>query len=207
MEESRRCRCPVSVAVGFVAGAIRLAVAFAARTPDGATEKLGLLVILLRKAIPAPRLLIGRLLPRAFAARLGILLRRLRLVRALLAAILTAVGAIILPIEAMLSAIAEAMLIMPAARPFEALIVHPLLRLMLVLACRLHRRLDVALVPLVVAELVARLHALLREWTPPAVHAIAARAHLTHVLLAEGHDDAVVVLGVLQIVLREHRIA
>src|SRR4029077_13709873 len=80
-------------------------------------------------------------------------------------------------------AIPEAPLVVAAAVPLETRVVHARLRLVIVLAHRLHRRLQIAFITVVVAEFIARLQA------TASVHAIAAR---THVLVAEGHDDAVI---------------
>ena len=54
-------------------------------------------------------------------------------------------------------AIPETLLVVAAPVPLEALVVHARLRLMIVLAHRLHRRLEIAFITVVVAELIARL--------------------------------------------------
>jgi hypothetical protein len=108
----------------------------------------------------------------------------------------------VVPIIAIVTVVpvAEAVLVV-AAVAFEA----RLMLLMLMLAhLRLHVGLDIALVALVVAELVASIHRVEPITGNAAVHTLATGAHL---LIAEGHDDAIVVLGMLEVVLGQHRIA
>jgi hypothetical protein len=167
----------------------------------------------LREARFAPAHLVvrRRLLPWALDTRVGGLLWRRRLEVARLAAavgpaiLATVVAAIWPPIVAVMPvvvvvpiAIPETLLVVAAPVPLEALVVHARLRLMIVLAHRLHRRLEIAFITVVVAELIARLQA------TAAIHAIATRSH---VLVAEGHDDAVIMLGVLEIILGQHGVS
>ena len=67
------------------------------------------------------------------------------------------------------------------------------------------------LVTIIIAKLVAAIHRVLRpnHRARRAVHAVGERigAALAHLLLAKGHDDAVIVLSVLHIVLGQHRVA
>lgn len=188
--------------------AVRLAgaIALAARAAHGTAQEFRLLVGL-RETLAASHLIVlrGRLLRRCTlgaSAGVGSLLPRLLEVTLVAAATILTVFAVLAAV-----AIAVAVLIVAAALPLEALIVGARLVLVIVLAHGLHRGLRAALVAILVAELIARLHAVVRaERTvaAPAVHAFSARSHL---LVAESHDDAVVVLGVLQVILGEHRIS
>jgi hypothetical protein len=206
-----------SVAVA-VAVAIRLTVAFAARATHRPAQELRLLVVRLREARFAPAHLVvrRRLLPWALDTRVGGLLWRRRLEVARLAAavgpaiLATVVPAIwpaiwpaiiaVMPVVVVMAiaAIPEALLVVATAVPLETRIVHARLRVVIVLAHRLHRRLQIAFITVVVAELIARLQA------TAAIHAIAPRSHM---LVAEGHDDAVIMLGVLEIILGHHAVS
>jgi hypothetical protein len=105
-----------------------------------------------------------------------------------------------------IGAVAEAVLIMASPLALEPLIVDS--RLGLVLAHANEGRLRVAFLALLLREFVGGLHGIVgHEGSMTAHPAIHPLASLGHVLVAEGHDDAIVVLGVLQIVLRQHRIA
>jgi hypothetical protein len=68
----------------------------------------------------------------------------------------------------------------------------------------LERRLHIAVITLVVAVVVA-VHVV--EGTKASNAAVHVRAALADLLLAEGHDDAVIMLGMLQVVLCQDRIA
>jgi hypothetical protein len=131
---------------------------------------------------------------------------------------LVPVGTILLAILAIgpvvaILAVAEALRVVAAALAVETLvvvvlvIVHARLRLHLVTR-RLHHRLHLAVITLVV-ELIAGIHGIVRHELTRAVQALAVHllAVRPHVLLTEGHDDAIIVLGVLEIVLSEHRVA
>jgi hypothetical protein len=194
---------------------LRRPVALAARTAHGPAQELRLLVRLHEAITPA--LLIG---PWSAPIDVGLATLLTRLLEAAVLAIGTVVPilAVVLTLLAILPirAVAEAMLVVaPAAlAALEALIVLVVLiveaRLRLkIMAHRRMRRLQLALITILV-ELVARIHRIMRHELAIAVHALAVHRVLTvgpHVLLTERHDDAVVVLGVLQIVLRQHRIA
>ena len=110
-----------------------------------------------------------------------------------------AVAPVMTIIVAMIVAItvAIAVLLVAAAMAFETLALHA--RLMIVMA-HLRGRLHLAVVTLVVAVVVA-INLAARH---TAVHPVTALGDL---LIADGHDDAVVVLGVLQIVLGQHWVA
>jgi hypothetical protein len=160
------------------------------------------------------RLLRKALRPASFAAAFGLLgLRRtihrlptgfltVAIEAAVTAALSTTVAAIIVAV-AVTALVAPERTVVPVLAALVLALRLESLRLRLMHGNLWHLREVVAagVIALLIAELVAALafaHAL--------AVAVQAIALLTH-LLAIGHDDAAVVLGVLEIVLRQHRIA
>jgi hypothetical protein len=190
--------------------AVRLArgtVAFTARTAHGTAQELRLLVLLCEAlAAPHVRLL---LLRGCVAAGLGGLrARRLEAALVVAARAIVTVAAIVSLMAMPIRAVAESVRVVTSAIALESLSLDAGLRLMLAHGLMLGRGL--AVVALVVPEVVARLHCVVRhERTLRPAHAASVHhlSALGHVLVAESHDDAVVVLGVLQIILREHWVA
>lgn len=208
--------------VGRSCCAVHLAaVGLAARPANRPAQELGLLMLLLREAI-AP--LLNRLTfgDRLLANRLngiGIAVSHLRgsmlLTPAKIASLaavwtiatvptITAVATIspvLVPIAVVPIAIAE------TALPLEALTVLTLVVVAYVRLLRvprvLERRLHIAIIALVVPLLVA----VVVEGAKACNAAVHVRAALADLLFAEGHDDAVVMLGMLQVVLCQDRIA
>jgi hypothetical protein len=185
-----------------VAGPI---VALAPRTANRPTQEFGLLVLLLRKAVAAPELVPTWLLlaTRRLGVAFGALLMRRRttvlVATAVMPLVAVAVAPVMTVIVAMIVAItvAIAVLLVSAAMTFETLALHA--RLTIVMA-HLRGRLHLAVVTLVVAVVVA-INLIVRH---TAVHPVTTLGDL---LIAHGHDDAVVVLGVLQVVLGQHWVA
>lgn len=111
------------------------------------------------------------------------------------------ISPVLVPIAVVPIAIAE------TALPFEALTVLTLVVVAYVRLLRvprvLERRLHIAIIALVVPLLVA----VVVEGAKACNAAVHVRAALADLLFAEGHDDAVVMLGMLQVVLCQDRIA
>ncbi len=116
-------------------------------------------------------------------------------------ATISPVAPVLVPIAVIPIAIAE------TALPFEALTVLTLVVVAYVRLLRvprvLERRLHIAIIALVVPLLVA----VVVEGAKACNAAVHVRAALADLLFAEGHDDAVVMLGMLQVVLCQDRIA
>jgi len=201
-----------SVLVGLVAArrtvhVTRPTVALASRTANRPAQEFGLLVLLLREAVAAAELVTTRLLATCFSVAFGaLLMRRLTTVLVVatpvmpLVAVAAAVVAIVVVAIVVAIAVAIAVLIVSASMTLETLALRA--RLMVVVAHLRLRvlRLHLAVIAIVVAVVVA-VHLAARH---TAVHPIAA---LRDLLIADGHDDAVVVLGMLQVVLGQHWVA
>ncbi len=189
-----------SVARGLFLGGRCALVAVAAHAAHRATEKLGLLVGLLEAVAPA-------LLARGFTG-LGLSLGmelRLGLGLAALAVALSPV-----PIAVAAVAVPEAALIAPerpvVAAALEGRGLARLLWTRLRLRLGERRRLE-AVVQHVLAFLVAELVAVAQIGGTPHALAVAVELGRLTQLLAVGHYDAIVVLGVLKVVFRQYRIA
>ena len=197
-----------------------------ARPPDGATQEVGLLVRLL-EAIATARLAptaslrgLGRALGGAFALLVGLLAPLALAVPVAAVAIstipVTTVTVAAIPITAVATiaivAVAEAALVaaeVPIMAPAAALVRPGMASLLMPrLGLRLeHRRRLQAVVEQIVTVLLAEvLAAFARLARPPHAVAVGKLAGLTQ-LLAIGHYDAGIVLGVLKVILRQHRVA
>jgi hypothetical protein len=219
-----------SVAIRLVGGgAVGLAwsATFPTRTANRPAQELGLLVLLRGEAVAAAEITTGLLLTAgrfdALRARLTRWWLRILLIGTAFGAVIaivtvTAIVAIIplvavavaiaavvvviivvIEVAVMLAIAAVTVLVLAAAVVVVALVIHA--RLMIVAHLRLVLRLHIAVITFVVAVVLA-IHRIARRGA-----AVQPVATLGDLLVAEGHDDAVVVLGVLQIVLSQHRIA
>jgi hypothetical protein len=217
-----------SVVIGFLGDRpIRLGrspIAFPARTAHGPAQEFGLLMRRL-EPFAAAGLPLGRRLLRG-GALCGLVIPLLR-ARRLIAALLTAAMALaimaltIVPVAVLrpvrgtvLRTVAIAILLAAPPLAVEALAVEALAfdaRLRIVrahrgmLVLRLVLGLHLAVITVIVGILVAALHGVaahVRTPFPASVH-LAARPNL----VADRHDDAIVMLGVLQVVLGKHRVA
>jgi hypothetical protein len=153
-------------------------------------------VLLLREAVPATKLLASTLT--GLAALLSVLgTRRRSSVRVTAAIEALLVAATVVAVEPVVVAVMIAVTAVPvlvlraAAMTFETLVIRARLVVMAHLRLRLmDLRLHIAVITIVIAEIVTVAGT---AWHTT-VHIGAALGNL---LIAEGHDDAVVVLGVL----------
>jgi hypothetical protein len=208
-----------SVVIGFLGDRpIRLGrspIAFPARTAHGPAQEFGLLMRRL-EPFAAAGLPLGRRLLRG-GALCGLVIPLLR-ARRLIAALLTAAMALaimalaIVPVAVLrpvLRTVAIAILLAAPPLAVEALAFDARLRIVRahrgMLVLRLVLGLHLAVITVIVGILVAALHGVaahVRTPFPASVH-LAARPNL----VADRHDDAIVMLGVLQVVLGKHRVA
>jgi hypothetical protein len=164
-----------------------------------------LLVLLLREAVPATELLLAAALT-GLPALLGVVRTRpsIRITAAiealLVAATIIAIEPIVVPVMIAVTAV-PVLVLGAAAMTFKTLAF--VARLVVVAHLRL-RLVDLRLHIAVIAIVVAEIFTVARAARHPAIHL---GATLGNLLIAEGHDDAVVVFRVLQIVLGQHRVA
>jgi hypothetical protein len=186
------------VARRFVLGRAARLVIVTARAPDGTTQELRLIVLLEALATPSFAAF-GRVLLRRALRGLGTSLPTLAVTFSVLPVAISVAEAPVVAPEGPILAVA----FIAVAFVLSTLTAAMLMRRLMLLKLRLLEDLVEHVFPIVVAKLFPALGSFRPRARAAAVHGIAGLIEL----LAIGHDDADVVLGMLEIVLGQHRIA